>query len=98
MSRSQLLGASAAMVFFVTTVGSTLAGPPAGRGHGAPSAGPGHSSGANHATKAAKGDKDKGVNKHSNKGGKLRGLDRADQVAGEHGKQGRARARANQAR
>jgi hypothetical protein len=29
----------------------------------------------------------------SNKGGQLRGLDRADQVAGEHGQQGRDRAR-----
>src|SRR5215831_1450076 len=29
----------------------------------------------------------------SNKGGQLRGLDRADQVAGEHGEQGRERAR-----
>ena len=29
----------------------------------------------------------------SNKGGQLRGLDRADEVAGEHGKQGRERAR-----
>lgn len=29
----------------------------------------------------------------SNKGGQLRGLDRADQVAGEHGQQGRERAR-----
>lgn len=34
---------------------------------------------------------------HSNKGGKKRGLDRADEVAGEHGKQGRANARAHQA-
>ena len=31
--------------------------------------------------------------KPSNKGGKKRGLDRADEVAGEHGKQGRANAR-----
>ena len=29
----------------------------------------------------------------SNKGGQLRGLDRADQVAGQHGQQGRERAR-----
>jgi len=29
----------------------------------------------------------------SNKGGQLRGLDRADQAAGEHGQQGRDRAR-----
>jgi hypothetical protein len=28
-------------------------------------------------------------NQHSNKGGKLRGLDRADEVAGEHGDKGR---------
>lgn len=34
----------------------------------------------------------------SNKDGKLRGLDRADEVAGEHGKQGRDNARAKQER
>ena len=34
----------------------------------------------------------------SNKGGKLRGLDRSDQVAGEHGKQRRRSARARKAR
>jgi hypothetical protein len=34
----------------------------------------------------------------SSKGGELRGLNRADQVAGEHGKQGRANARRAQAR
>lgn len=33
---------------------------------------------------------------HSNKGGELRGLDRADQSAGEHGQQGRTRARDKQ--
>jgi len=32
----------------------------------------------------------------SNKGGELRGLDRADQAAGEHGQQGRENARAAQ--
>ena len=32
-------------------------------------------------------------NEHSNMGGELRGLDRSDQVAGEHGKQGRDNAR-----
>ena len=31
-------------------------------------------------------------NEHSNKGGKLRGLNRADQVAGEHGDKGRDKA------
>lgn len=31
-------------------------------------------------------------NPHSNKGGELRGLDRARQVAGEHGQQGRGKA------
>jgi hypothetical protein len=43
-------------------------------------------------------DKDADDNGHGNKGGKLRGLDRADQVAGEHGKQGRDNARAKQGR
>lgn len=43
-------------------------------------------------------DKDADDNGHSNKGWKLRGLDRADQVAGEHGKQGRDNARAKQGR
>ena len=33
---------------------------------------------------------------HSNKGGAVRGLDRADAVAGDHGEQGRANARAQQ--
>jgi hypothetical protein len=33
---------------------------------------------------------------HSNKGGAVRGLDRADAVAGDHGEQGRANARAKQ--
>ena len=31
--------------------------------------------------------------KHSNKGGEVRGLDRADEVSGKHGEQGRATAR-----
>ena len=46
------------------------------------------------------GEKDKAAddNEHSNKGGSLRGLDRADQVAGEHGKLGRENARGRQAR
>jgi hypothetical protein len=39
-----------------------------------------------------------GAPEQSNKGGALRGLDRADQVAGEHGQQGRDRARAAQER
>jgi hypothetical protein len=34
-----------------------------------------------------------GKNEQSNKGGLLRGLDRADQAAGEHGQQGRETAR-----
>ncbi len=34
-----------------------------------------------------------GNNERSNKGGQLRGLDRADQAAGEHGQQGRDTAR-----
>jgi len=34
-----------------------------------------------------------GKNERSNKGGQLRGLDRADQAAGEHGQQGRDTAR-----
>lgn len=34
----------------------------------------------------------------SNKGGEVRGLDRADQAAGEHGKQGRDNARAKRGR
>jgi hypothetical protein len=34
-----------------------------------------------------------GKNEPSNKGGQLRGLDRADQAAGEHGQQGRETAR-----
>ena len=38
------------------------------------------------------------VNDPSNRGGKLRGLDRADQVAGGHRKQGRRNARPRQAR
>src|SRR6266702_2042211 len=44
----------------------------------------------------ADGDKDrdhlKKDNEHSNKGGKVRGLNRADQVAGEHGDKGRDKA------
>jgi hypothetical protein len=39
-----------------------------------------------------------GTPEQSNRGGALRGLDRADEVAGEHGKQGRDRARAAQER
>ena len=34
-----------------------------------------------------------GTNGQSNKGGQLRGLDRADQAAGQHGQQGRETAR-----
>jgi hypothetical protein len=34
-------------------------------------------------------------NPHSNKGGELRGLDRADQVAGSHGEEGRENAEAH---
>jgi len=36
---------------------------------------------------------EQGNPERSNKGGQLRGLDRADRVAGEHGKQGRDTAR-----
>lgn len=36
--------------------------------------------------------------KRANKGGKVRGLNRADQVAGAHGQQGRDNARAKQSR
>jgi hypothetical protein len=35
-------------------------------------------------------------NQRSNKGGQLRGLDRADEVAGEHGAKGRENAREKQ--
>jgi hypothetical protein len=35
-------------------------------------------------------------NEHSNKGGKVRGLNRADQVAGEHGDKGRDKAEQKQ--
>jgi hypothetical protein len=42
--------------------------------------------------------KSAGASEHSNKDGKLRGLDRADQAAGEHGEQGRDNARAKQER
>ena len=44
------------------------------------------------------GDEAAGADEHGNKGGKLRGLDRSDQVAGEHGKQGRRNVRARKAR
>lgn len=43
-------------------------------------------------------DKDAADNPHSNKGGELRGLDRADEVAGEHGDEGRDTARTKQDR
>jgi len=39
--------------------------------------------------KTAKKDKKKEADQHSNKGGELRGLNRADEVAGEHGDRGR---------
>ena len=44
-------------------------------------------------TKKPTGEKDKAAddNERSSKGGKLRGLDRSDQVAGEHGKKGRGK-------
>lgn len=50
-----------------------------------------------HARKAG-GKQETASDEHSNKGGQERGLDRADQVAGEHGKQGRDNARAKQNR
>ena len=51
-------------------------------------------------TKKPTDEKDKAAddNERSSKGGKLRGQDRSDQVAGEHGKQGRRNARARKAR
>lgn len=139
MILARALGLAVAMMFFGAMTAPTLAGPPAGRGHGGPQT-PGQLSGAND---RAKGDMDKAQavkdqkdekgdaakeadaklgdakkaddrkddakvdakqgkntagNAHTNKGGKLRGLDRADQVAGEHGKQGRENAREKQER
>ena len=57
-------------------------------------------------SKEGKGNQNGKGNKHNAQGeskgnkepGKLKGLDRADEVAGEHGKQGRDNARAKQAR
>jgi len=43
-------------------------------------------------------DEDKDEGKGNKQPGKLRGLDRADEVAGEHGKQGRDNARTKQGR
>ena len=49
------------------------------------------------ADKPMKGGKGKGKAKgHAKKANKKHGLDRADEAAGQHGKQGRERARANQ--
>ncbi len=144
---ARIVTLAVALSFIAAMVAPTLAGPPAGRGHGGPPSG----RGADPVVKGdTKGDKDKGdaaqdkdaakekkdvkgdtaveTKKddkkkddkagdakqaakpkggddkggkgaaHSNKGGKLRGLDRADEVAGEHGKQGRDNARAKQER
>jgi hypothetical protein len=97
------------VAFFVASTVPTLAGPPAGRGGEAVKDTKDDKSEATSDAKksdakrgdrkpAKKGDADNSgnANEHSNKGGELRGLDRADQVAGEHGAQGRAKARTKQ--
>jgi hypothetical protein len=53
--------------------------------------------GADKAEKNAEKEKEK-AEKHSQKAAKKHGLDRADEVAGEHGKQGRENAREKQGR
>jgi hypothetical protein len=58
-----------------------------GHGHGAGIGGAPAKSGGHHFGSG---------NSHSNKGGELRGLDRANEAAGSHGQQGRDKAAANQ--
>lgn len=88
-------------------------GPSAGRGHAAATRDDGKGDTPGNSDQDAKGDRKDAQGKTtagkkqadttqakqpSNKGGKKRGLDRADEVAGEHGKQGRANAREHGAR
>jgi hypothetical protein len=100
----RLLAVSIAMASLVAVATPLLAGPGAhggGPGGGGPPAGVGPSGafpskGADHDVKGNRG-KHEGT-KRGNKGGKVRGLNRADQVAGEHGDQGRDNARTKQSR
>jgi hypothetical protein len=70
---------------------------PLGQGHGH-GHGAGFSAGGGHQQGAGGSGHHKGVSDspHSNKGGALRGLNRANQVAGPHGEEGRENAAAHQ--
>jgi hypothetical protein len=81
MATLRTLAIALAAAVLVWTSSPALGGQPAGRGHGVASAVRSHAATTTHAKPP------------SNAGGKKRGLDRADEVAGEHGKQGRATAR-----
>lgn len=102
MRMNRALGLLVALLFSAWTVAPVMGQSPAS---GGPPATPGKSAEVKgdkekdrDRDKRVKADKEADDNERSNKGGTLRGLDRADQVAGEHGKQGRANARARQGR
>jgi len=82
----------------VVTVAPALAGPSGGRSHGAPSLGKGPSVGKHHTKKPKDLTPKDEPGEHGNKGGEVRGLDRADEVAGEHGLKGRENARSRRSR
>ena len=70
---------------------------PGGSGDGpAPGAGGGQERSMDRGDRETDRDHLKKDNEHSNKGGKVRGLKRADQVAGEHGDKGRDKAEQKQ--
>ncbi len=96
ITKLRTLVLAVAPVVFVRMAGPVLIGTAADQGHGGPPAARGLTL---HEKKLRANKHAEGIkNEHSNKGGALRGLDRAGQVAGEHGEQGREIARAAQAK
>ncbi len=96
MTRVLTLALAVAAVVSVLMAAPVLAGTTADHGQCGPPAARGHTL---HGKKPRANKHAEGItNEHCNKGGALRGLDRADQVAGKHGEQGREVARASQAK
>ena len=97
-SRLTLAAAALSMISWMSTpalAGHNSLGDGHGHGHnseifGASTKGPGHDGTKGHGHKHGAWD-----NTHSNKGGAQRGLDRANQVGGSHGEEGRENASAH---
>jgi hypothetical protein len=97
-NRTTLVAAALAMISWMSTPAFAGHNPSHGHGHGHEAGTFGESTkGTSHhnGTKSHGHKHGAGDNTHSNKGGTERGLDRANQVAGSHGEEGRENASAH---